>query len=264
MTNGHENTDAESLPRVLVSPSAESWAEFAAEQVVDRVTQAIAARGRCLLVLAGGSTPESLYRRLAVADRDRVDWKRVDFFLGDERLVPHDDARSNDAMARRSLLDPLRISATQVHSVDTRGTAGEAAEAYRKMLESTVPGCTSVVPPRFDLLLLGLGSDGHIASLFPGKPALEAVSTWVAPSPPGELPPPVDRVTLTFPAINAARSVLMLVTGDSKAHVVARVLQERPAVRECPACGVKPTDGESVWILDPPAAAKLDQHRIKQ
>ena len=259
--NGFANKmtmNASPKPTLLVAPSPESWAACAADKVIATASEAIAARGCCFMVLAGGSTPESLYRYLAAEHRDRIDWARLQFFLGDERLVPPEDPRSNLGMARRALLDHLPIRSAQVHAVDTQGTASQAADDYHRRLCDVVPGCSSHTPPRFDLLLLGLGTDGHIASLFPGKPALHVNSQWAAASGPGELPPPVDRVTLTYPAINAARIVLMLVTGASKSPTVARVVRGKESIDQCPARGVQPAQGEICWVLDPPAARELE------
>lgn len=250
--------NASQKPTLFVAPSPESWAACAAEMVIATASEAIALRGCCYMALAGGSTPESLYRHLAAAYRNRLDWARVQFFLGDERLVPPEDPRSNLGMARRVLLDHLPITSTQVHAVDTQGTAYQAADDYHRRLCEVVPGCSPDTPPRFDLLLLGLGTDGHIASLFPGNPALHVHSQWAAASGPGELPPPVDRVTLTFPALNAARKILMLVTGASKAQAVARVLRGDQSIDQCPARGVQPAQGEVCWVLDPPAAGGLE------
>ena len=236
--------------KVIVLETPDRVAERAAELFAQAATEAIGARGRFVVALAGGSTPEKAYRVLT--GRPNVEWARVYVFLGDERMVPPDDERSNLGMARRALLDHVPIPSANVFAVPTDRPAAAAARQYQRSIADTVGD-----PPRFDLILLGLGDDGHTASLFPGKAALEEQTAWVVASPPGVLPPPVDRVTLTFPVLNAARRVAFLVTGSKKAEVVKDVF----AGRDYPAARVRPTDGELTWLLDADAAAKLDQSR---
>jgi 6-phosphogluconolactonase len=223
----------------------------AADRIAHLAAEAVAARGRFTLALAGGSTPEKTYAVLA-ADPGRLDWSKALLFLGDERMVPPDDPRSNFGLAKRTLLD--RVPAATAFPVPT--DRPDAAAAYAAVLSAAFGVPVDGPPPRFDLILLGLGDDGHTASLFPGKPALDATA-WTAASPPGDLPPPVDRVTLTFPVLNAAREVLFLVTGGKKADVVREVLEGSPPVREKPAAGVRPTDGVVSWFLDAAAAGRL-------
>jgi ribulose-phosphate 3-epimerase len=235
-------------------------------------------------VLSGGSTPEKAYALLAEPQRAAaLDWTKTYVFFGDERLVPPEDPRSNFGMARRTLLDRVPLPASQVFAIPTVGmTAAEAAKTYAAELARFFPEATGSSPPRFDLILLGLGEDGHTASLFPGAAALEVQNAWVAGSPPGRLPPPVDRVTLTYPVLNAARRVAMLVTGQSKAAVVRAVIEgekgdsphlpERPGGclaqmgtvpffhadrQRYPAAAVSLTDGTLTWLLDEAAAREL-------
>src|SRR5262249_17536734 len=155
------------------------------------------------------------YTLLAHPDRaGRLDWSRIWLFMGDERLVPFDDPRSNFGMARRTLVDRVPIPADHVLPIPTDfDRAEDAAAVYARTLAAFFGSCPVAPPPVLDLILLGLGDDGPTASLFPGKPALHADAAWVAASPPGVLPPPVDRVTLTFPVLNSARQVLFLVAG---------------------------------------------------
>ncbi len=237
---------------LIVLQNAERVAERAAEIFVRSAAEAIRERGRFVVALAGGSTPERAYHLLVATPG--VEWDKVLVFVGDERMVPADDPRSNVGMARRALLDRVPIPPANVYAVTADGkSAEEAARSYQQRIAAVLGGPW----PRFDLIFLGLGDDGHTASLFPGKPALDEQSAWVAASPPGELPPPVDRVTLTFPVLNAARRVAFLVTGSKKAGVLNEVL----AGRDYPATRIRPTAGELVWLVDADAAARIDHSR---
>jgi ribulose-phosphate 3-epimerase len=246
-------------PNVIVLEDADRLAQSAAELIVRTGREAIDQRGRFLLVLAGGSTPEKAYALLAEPQRaSALDWTRTYVFFGDERLLPPDDPRSNFGMARRALLDRVPLPASQVFAIVTVAvTAAEAAEVYAARLTRFFPEATGLSPPRFDLVLLGLGEDGHTASLFPAAAALEVQDAWVAGTPPGRLPPPVDRVTLTYPALNAARRVAFLVAGKNKAAVARAVIEGRAERNRYPAAGVRPTDGTLAWLLDEAAAGEL-------
>jgi 6-phosphogluconolactonase len=164
-------------------------------------------------------------------------------------------------MVRRSLLGHLPVAPAQVFPMTTTaGTVWEAAEQYADELALFFGrSAHSSPPPCFDLVLLGLGDDGHTASLFPGMPALNEAEKWVAWSPPGTLPPPVDRITLTFPVLNAARQILFLVAGERKAGVLKEVLEDQPPPEKYPATGVRPFDGAVTWLLDAAAAAGLSR-----
>ena len=155
-------------------------------------------------------------------------------------------------MARLSLIDAIPIPGANVHPVrtDLPSPAEAAADYHDALIREFGEG-----PPRFDLILLGLGDDGHTASLFPGALALSAGDRWAINSPPGVLPPPVDRITLTFPVLNAARRVLFLVVGVGKADAVRDILDRGASVIDRPAAGVKPVDGEVTWLLDEAAAS---------
>ena len=238
----------------------ETLAAVAADFIVAAARKSILERERFTLVLTGGSTPEQTYRMLARPERaSEVDWSRMFVFAGDERFVPETDSRSNFGMARRALLDHVPVPAENLFPIPTScATPAEGARLYGELLGrffNQAPDSTPV--PGFDLLLLGLGDDGHVASLFPGKPALDLTDQWVTWSPPGTLPPPVDRVTLTMPVINAARSVLFLVSGEKKGAVVQRVLEGPPDYKRVPATGVRPNSGSLHWFIDEPAASKL-------
>ncbi len=246
-------------PNVIVLKTPDRLAESAVELIVRTGREAIDQRGRFLLVLAGGSTPEKTYALLAESQRaSALDWTKTYVFFGDERLVPPDDPRSNFGMARRALLDRVPLPAAHVFAIPTVGkTAAEAAKAYAAELARFFPEATGSSPPRFDLVLLGLGEDGHTASLFPVAAALEVQNAWVAGTPPGRLPPPVDRVTLTYPVLNVARRVALLVTGQGKAATVWAVIGEQADRHRYPAAGVRPTGGTLTWLLDEAAAGEL-------
>ena len=248
-------------PTVTVLPDADAVARRAAEEIVTAAEIAVREFGQFSIALAGGSTPEKAYALLAGPEfAGRVPWDRCYFFFGDERVVPPDDPRSNVGMARRTLLDRVPVPPANIVPVPTdRGTVAACATAYAEILAERFGGSPGGPPPRFDLVLLGLGDDGHTASLFPGTPAVSEDHAWVVGTPPGILPPPVDRVTLTFPVLNAARAVHFLVTGEKKADVIRKVLTTNPGVDAAPAVGVRPTDGMLTWLLDEPAAAKLDK-----
>ncbi|REK12056.1 MAG: 6-phosphogluconolactonase [Planctomycetota bacterium] len=237
---------------------ADQLAAKAAVAVARAAAESIRHRGRFTLVLSGGSTPRKTYALLAEGDGEtNVDWSRAYLFFGDERHVPHDDERSNYGMARESLLSVAPIPSEQVLPIPTGLPTAEAcAEAYSTALAKffALPSGTM---PIFDLVLLGLGDDGHTASLFPGAEALgvdDRIATW---SPPGTLPPPVDRITLTYPAINAAREVLFLVAGENKAEAVQDVLEGGADKQRRPAAGVRPEAGRLMWMLDEAAAGRL-------
>lgn len=248
---------------VLIYSSSRELNNSAAGFIVDASKKAIAARGRFTIALAGGSTPKTTYQTLAQAPFARsIDWERTFVFMSDERCVLFDDERSNYGMAREALLSHIPIPDANLLPIPTgQGSPDQVAEQYAKILSDFFGTALTDAPPAFDLILLGLGDDGHTASLFPGYPTLQETERWVTASPPGTLPPPVDRVTFTFPLINAARAVLMLVAGENKAAPVRDVLGGGAAVQERPAAGVQPT-GKLVWMLDTKAAGSVKAARL--
>jgi 6-phosphogluconolactonase len=206
------------------------------------------------LALTGGSTPKDAYRRAAQMD---LDWSGATLWFGDERCVPPDDERSNYGMARACLLEEISGARPAVHRI--RGELGpaEGAADYEALLRHTFGDDG---PPSLDLILLGLGPDGHCASLFPGKPAVKETERLVVGVPEAGLEPFVPRVTVTFPLINAAREVVFLVAGADKAEAVARALGGTPDP-DTPASLVAPTQGTLTVLLDPTAAERLEQAR---
>jgi len=237
---------------------SDELAAHAADHIVRIAQDAIRVRGRAMQALAGGSTPKKTYRLLAQPAHRRIDWAHTYLFFGDERFVPPDDPSSNFAMVQRTLLEPASVPAGHVFPVPTQlGTAAAAAQEYAATLTRTFGIGESGDPPRFDLILLGLGDDGHTASLFPGAASLWVTDRWVVASPPGTLPPPVERITLTFPVLNAAREILFLVAGQNKAEALQDVLEGQPSREERPAACICPVDGTLTWLVDEAAASRL-------
>lgn len=242
---------------ILQYPTPADAAHAAASLLVEFALRSHTERGEFRVALAGGNTPAAMYEILATSMRTAIDWKRVHIYFGDERHVPWTDERSNYFMAHRTLLGRVPIPRQQIHGIQPRESAAAAAEEYHQTLIRSVKGCTASRAPQLDLILLGLGSDGHVASLFPGLPALQVADRWATSSPPGILPPDVERITLTFPVLNAARSVVFLACGTGKAEAVRRALQSNESRESCPARGVRTSDAGTVWILDQSAASEI-------
>ncbi|MBW7906253.1 MAG: 6-phosphogluconolactonase [Phycisphaerae bacterium] len=230
-------------------PDYESLSHAVAALIVERAARALRERGSFGLTLAGGSTPRRAYELLAgPACARRIDWRRVHVFWGDERCVPPDDPRSNYGMANAALLSRVPIPAANVHRIRGELPAAEAAAEYDRVLRAI----WGAAPPAFELVLLGLGDDGHTASLFPHDPALRESQCWAAAvRRPGD---PVARVTLTPPALNGARAVAFIVSGASKAAML-RAVREGPPDAGLPAQAIAPTRGELLWLVDAAAHA---------
>jgi 6-phosphogluconolactonase len=240
-----------------IYPDAEAASRAAARQVADAVRQAVAERGQFALVLSGGNTPRRLYELLAAPPlRDEVDWPKVLFFWGDERPVPPDHPQSNYRMAREALLGPLGIREGQVRRM--KGEAVNLAAAaldYQNDISQALGNPAHGEPPAFDLVLLGMGADGHTASLFPATPALTETRQWVAAN--RVLKLDCTRLTMTPMLLNRARQVQFLVTGADKADALAEVLEGPLDVVRLPAQIIRPSAGKVDWFLDAAAAGKL-------
>ena len=239
-----------------VFKNLEDLSQFAAKQFVMICKRSIKANGRFNIVLAGGSTPKNLYQLLASEEfRDLIDWEKVFFFFGDERDVSPMSDLSNFRMADENLLKPLEIPATNVirwrtEIIDSVGVA----EAYEKTLRTYFELANGAFP-KFDLLILGMGDDGHTASLFPqskgiGEAKKLAVSNFVEKL-------DANRLTLTFPVLNSATNILVLVSGDSKAEALKEVLEGDKHPEKFPAQKIKPVKGKLIWVLDEEAAKLL-------
>jgi len=221
-------------PVVVDDPAA--LAQAAASWTADRVERAVAERGACYLALAGGETPRGCYQRLAQAPFvGTLPWANLFVYWSDERQVPLDDPASNYAMAKAALLDHVPIPPDHVFPL-----VGDPTPALQRV---PMDGAGF---PRFDIVHLGMGEDGHTASLFPGNNALNEQLAWVRAIHDAPKPPP-DRLTLTLPVLNAARAVLFMVQGAGKRDALAWVLRRDPAL---PASRVQPTDGELQFIVD--------------
>jgi 6-phosphogluconolactonase len=228
-------------------------AEGAARFVVEAAHESVRKGGRFAIALAGGGTPRATYTRLAQAPHvDAMPWAQTYVFFGDERCVPHDHADSNFRMANESLLGQVPLPPAQVFPVPATGDPEAAATEYGRTLAQAF-GTRRGELPRFDLVLLGMGLDGHTASLFPGSPVLKEVFRPVAAVHVAAAAIP-QRVTLTFPVLNAAARVAFLVAGAEKAKAVKAVLREGARL---PSAMVKPTDGALIWMVDRGAAALL-------
>lgn len=239
------------MRRFFVLPTSEAVAEAAADRIVASARNAIRRRGRFRIALSGGSTPRPVYALLSAPPRvAAVDWSRVEFFWGDERCVPPDHPESNYGVARDLLLDRLPgVKRAAIHRMPAdlpkRGREAQRYQAEIARAFATTPGAAR--PPAFDLVWLGMGRDGHTASLFPGSTALEERRRWVvatwAPA------PAAWRMTLTLPIINAARTALFVVTGADKAALVGSI---RSGSIELPAAQIHARS--TVWLIDARAA----------
>jgi len=228
----------------------EALSEAAAESIVAIARESIALRGRFSIALAGGNTPKRTYRLLVEQHRGEIEWPNWQILFGDERFVPWDDDRSNYKMATASLLADAPIPNDHVHPVPTRApTVADAADAYDQTIRRVLAN-GAAQPPAIDLILLGVGPDGHTASLFPGSPALAERTRWAsAVDAPTTVQPAVPRVTLTLPILNAARNVIFLVAGSDKRPVVAEILQDAETAQRYPAALV--TGGRrTLWMVE--------------
>ena len=243
-------------PEIVIVPDPQELAREAAQRFAGLVGDAAASRGRFSVALSGGSTPEALYRLLAEEPyREQIPWDKVHLFWGDERCVPPDDPGSNYWLASDVLLGQVPIPAGNIHRVPGELEPDAAARAYERDLNDYFCGPRT----RFDLVLLGIGSDGHTASLFPGSTSLWETKHLVLAVEAHYENRPASRVTLTLPAINSARHVWFLVTGSAKAGIVQAVL--KGGGENLPAQQICPTAGVLTWLLDAGAAGKLAQSR---
>lgn len=239
-----ETLTTEPITEVLDDPDAVS------RRVADWLaSEAAQTEGRFAIALSGGSTPKHMYEMLARRpQRDMIPWERVQLFWGDERFVPHDHPDSNYRMVKEALLDHVPVARENVHPIPTDGAPQDAAATYEATLGAFY-GSNILDPgrPLFDVVLLGIGQDGHTASLFPGSPILEEKKAWVSAT---EGPASTSRITLTYPALASSRNLAFMVTGKEKSSIVSRALRSDPAL---PAARVK-TNGNYRWFLDRAAA----------
>jgi 6-phosphogluconolactonase len=250
----------QTLPRVIVCSDKAVIARRAVQCVTDGLAQT---NGVFRVALAGGSTPGEAYRLLA--QTHDLPKERLRFFSGDERILPLDHKDSNARMVRETLFSTETLKPGSFVPIQTEDfTPEQAARAYEETLsrEFGLP-VGGLHIPQFDLVFLGVGDDGHTASLFPGKPALHVTQRWVVPTAPGVLPPSVDRVTLTFPVLNAARNVVFLISGASKAQTVRTILEDTPTMDQAPAAHIRPKTGTLTYLLDAEAASQLNPQNLR-
>ncbi len=247
-------------PELTIVADVNEVYRAAADRFVSTAMDAVGARGCFMVALAGGSTPRGLYSLLATDERflAHVPWEHCEFFWGDERHVPPDHPDSNYRMAFQAMLSHVPVPSDRVHRVRAEEPdAALAARAYEAELQRTFPGDVAI--PRFDLILLGLGADGHTASLFPGTDVLAEATRLVAATRVESLG--AERITMTYPLLNATRGVMFIAAGEEKAHAVRDVLRPPPGAPYLPARRVRPTDGALVWVIDRAAASLLDGHQ---
>lgn len=242
--------------RVLSTP--QELFSAAAEEVVRSANEAINQRGRFSIALSGGSTPRSLFNLLAINARNTLQWDKMFFFWGDERHVPPTDLDSNYRMANEAMLSKVPVPLGNIFRFPTENPdAAAAADAYEKTLRKFFQLGPHEIP-KFDLILLGMGPDGHTASLFPGTDALHektrlAIANWVEKL-------KTFRLSLTLPVLNAGRCVVFLVSGTDKASVLHSVLEENVPGDQYPAKLVQPKEGTLIWLVDRGAASALSSH----
>lgn len=246
--------------RVQVSDNHEALCRLAAEHFVQTVLNAVSAADRATVALSGGSTPRGLYALLATEPyRVRVPWEKVHVFWGDERCVPPDDAQSNYKMAHDALLAHVSILPENIHRM--RGEAADLDAAARDYEEEICAALGSAsATPSFDLIHLGMGDDGHTASLFPHTQALCEGERMVASNAVEKLA--THRLTFTYPLLNAAAQVVFLACGDGKAAVLEKVLEGPYEPSQYPSQGVQPAQGTTLWLLDKTAAACLSPQTL--
>jgi 6-phosphogluconolactonase len=233
-------------------PDIDALSRAALEQLLSDLRESIAQRGRGAIALSGGHTPEKMYALWAATEkyRNETDWNRVHLFWGDERYVPQDDPLSNYRMTSEALLAHVPIPAANVHAAPTNlPTPEKAAEVYDQELRKFF----GAGAPAFDVTLLGLGPEGHTASLFPDSPALLEKSRWIVPVQVAAVPP--NRLTFTLPVLNSSRNTYFLVAGENKRPILS-ALRAEPDTRPSayPAGRILPSDGRVLWFLDQAAA----------
>jgi 6-phosphogluconolactonase len=245
-----------SVPRIEVYDSLEQLEEAAAKVMAVAAAAAVRERGTCFLVLSGGETPRGVYRRLATPPwRDRIDWDHMHLLFGDERIVPPDHPLSNYGMVQAELLSRVPIPGGNVHRIKGELKPDEAALLYEDEVTSLIGSAAG----RFDLALLGVGEDGHTASLFPGEAAL-----LTPPRPIVSVHgPKAWRVSMTAPLLNGTREIVFLAAGERKTSIVSRILELNEPTAELPASLIRPQDGRLLWMLDRKAAAALDPSIVR-
>lgn len=240
-------------PHVIVEADAAALAGRAAQRLVARVTEN---SGPCAICLTGGSTPKRLYELLATPEwRARLPWERIHWFIGDDRFVPENDPLSNIGMARRAFLGACAPPET-IHPIPTdTASPDEAARLYEATLRDFQAHARTSDAPLFDLVLLGVGPDGHIASLFSGYPAATETQRWVVGVPKANVAPFVPRVSLTLPCLAQCREMLLMASGAEKRAILTRVF----AGEDLPAAHASSKRGDTIWLIDKAAVPDIGE-----
>ncbi|MBT3198549.1 MAG: 6-phosphogluconolactonase [Phycisphaerales bacterium] len=244
--------------RVVIRKTQQDATEFVADLVQDIICQSVSSTGACRIALAGGTTPHGLYKQLARPERSsKTPWRDVEVFFGDERNVPHDHVESNFHSAQRALLDHVPISPGRVCPMPADcDDLDSAAQRYEQLIRDTIPADPNGTP-QFDLILLGMGGDGHTASLFPLTDALGETKRLIV----SHMVPILgrNRMTFTFPLINAARNVVSLVTGTDKAEAISVIMSADEKARAAlPFSMIRPSGGEFCLVMDESASRLID------
>ena len=240
-------------PELRIFHDFEKLSRHAANLFIEQSNRSIIERDRFLVALNGGNTPTRLFRLLGTDFRNQIEWGKVIVFWGDERCVPPDDPGSSYGQARDMLLSRVPILDSNIHRVKTELGPAEASRDYSLTLKGFASPPLDV--PRFDLVYLGMGDDGHTASLFPGSPV--HVTQPVIPVTANYQDRPANRVTMTQLVFNQARMIVFMATGEKKAVTLAEVLSDRYNPEKYPAQRINPQDGEMIWLVDDSAAGKL-------
>ena len=247
-------------PDIRIFRNVEELSRSAARIFAEQAEKAMQERNRFLVSLNGGSTPEGTFKYLATEYREKVDWDRVHVFWGDERCVPASGPESSYGQARELLLRHVPIPEANVHRIEGELSPAEAAKDYAMLLQKFAS--PPLEWPRFDLVLLGMGEDGHTASLFPGSPV--EVSEPVVPVTARYQDRPAQRVTLTPIVFNTARRVVFMAAGEKKAAALTEVLGDRYNPELYPAQRIDPKDGKLIWLVDEEAASRLPMELVRR
>ncbi len=247
-------------PDIRIFRSLSDISRSAGTILVEQSMKAIQERGQFLVVLNGGSTPAGTFQLLATGFREKVDWEHIQVFWGDERCVPAGDPESSYGQARDLLLRHVPIPESNIHRIEGELSPAEAAKDYSMLLQKLAS--PPLAWPRFDLVFLGMGEDGHTASLFPGSP-LDVSEPVLAVT--GQYQDrPAQRVTLTPPVFNTARRVVFMASGEKKAATLAEVLSDRYNPELYPAQRIDPKDGKLIWLVDEDAASRLPMELVRR
>lgn len=243
-------------PEIVIFPNKEELAQAAAKEFVTKAQQAIEDKGRFSVVLAGGGTPKDLHKLLASPEiKAQIEWSKVSLFFGDERFVPQNDEQSNYFQAYEVLLKHLEDTDVTIYAMPTENvTAEEGARAYQNTLQtyfSAEDGSKDGSKDKaFDLVFLGIGPDGHTASLFPQHPLVTETSDALVQVIHDSPKPPATRLTLSFKSLNAAKDIIVLATGHNKQAALKAVFDESISSSEIPVKGIKPINGTLRWFVD--------------